>query len=259
VLDRPCATLYHLQLRLLFAGRRYAVPAEDDALGFGALDAALGALRLRSTIHAGMEPTPRDAVLTLRALLPGAAALPDAALVELIDGRPFLVAIDCAELSERLPEAGEGRLGAALAQLLSRRPPSAALDGASYRVAALGGLRQAAALDALGDIAAELGEDQRRLVWALEDLLGRAAASAAPSEPDVELRPHDALRTGQWDTVALIGCNEGLLPSPREMLDDERRRMYDAMLRARRRLIVSWVQADGWAAPSRFLIEAGIG
>ena len=59
----------------------------------------------------------------------------------------------------------------------------------------------------------------------------------------------------EFDSVFIIGCNEGTLPHERslvspEQIEEERRLMYVAMTRARERLYILF-----HAFPSRFLQE----
>lgn len=63
----------------------------------------------------------------------------------------------------------------------------------------------------------------------------------------------------EWRSVILTGCNEGIIPHKRAPVDDERRLFYVAMTRASSNLLVSYVKrASNAAAPSRFLLEAGL-
>jgi hypothetical protein len=78
-------------------------------------------------------------------------------------------------------------------------------------------------------------------------------------------------RTGAWTeatVVVLLGCEEQLLPSWQsissldpEAAAEERRLFYVAATRAKDQLVLTHVQVRGrreTAAPSRFLVEAGL-
>jgi DNA helicase-2/ATP-dependent DNA helicase PcrA len=69
----------------------------------------------------------------------------------------------------------------------------------------------------------------------------------------------------EWDAVAVVGVQEGVLPHSRAVgpgaLAEERRLLYVGLTRARRHLLVSWASASpygGRVGPSRFLVEAGL-
>ncbi len=86
-------------------------------------------------------------------------------------------------------------------------------------------------------------------------------------EEAVTLMTVHAAKGTEYDDVFLIGANEGILPSERSVLEsgnagleEERRLMYVAMTRARKRLFVSWnsgysFQTRVSKTPSRFLQE----
>jgi DNA helicase-2/ATP-dependent DNA helicase PcrA len=81
----------------------------------------------------------------------------------------------------------------------------------------------------------------------------------------VALRTYFRSKGLQWQTVILIGCNDGVIPHQRALgdprkLEEERRLFYVAMTRAEANLVVSYVKnvAKGSVAPSRFLREAGL-
>lgn len=90
-----------------------------------------------------------------------------------------------------------------------------------------------------------------------------------PTDPGVRLLTIDRAKGLEFKAVALIGARDGLIPhyradSPREQ-DEDRRRLYVAMTRASRELLVSWPKTthDRYGrshtqAPSPFLVEAGL-
>lgn len=70
----------------------------------------------------------------------------------------------------------------------------------------------------------------------------------------------------EWDTVAVIGCNENILPHGRSTnIDEERRLFYVGVTRARDSLIISHVRTATFGSKvvdlprSRFLEECGFG
>jgi DNA helicase-2/ATP-dependent DNA helicase PcrA len=85
----------------------------------------------------------------------------------------------------------------------------------------------------------------------------------------VRLLTIDRAKGLEFKAVALVGVRDGLIPhyranSPHEN-KEERRRLYVAMTRAARELVVTWptetVDRYGrthWQAPSRFLVDAGL-
>ena len=90
-----------------------------------------------------------------------------------------------------------------------------------------------------------------------------------PTDPGVRLLTIDRAKGLEFKAVALVGVRDGLIPhyranSPHEN-KEERRRLYVAMTRAARELVVTWptetVDRYGrthWQAPSRFLVDAGL-
>jgi DNA helicase-2/ATP-dependent DNA helicase PcrA len=64
----------------------------------------------------------------------------------------------------------------------------------------------------------------------------------------------------QWHTVILLGCNEGLMPHPRGVLEEERRLFYVGLTRCSANLVISHVAQLGGrdAKPSEFIFETGI-
>lgn len=90
-----------------------------------------------------------------------------------------------------------------------------------------------------------------------------------PTDPGVRLLTIDRAKGLEFKAVALIGARDGLIPhyrsvSPQDQ-DEDRRRLYVAMTRASRELLVSWPMTthDRYGrshtqTPSPFLIEAGL-
>jgi superfamily I DNA/RNA helicase len=61
----------------------------------------------------------------------------------------------------------------------------------------------------------------------------------------------------EFDSVWIVGCEDGTLPHADSDEEDERRLMYVGMTRAKNRLVVSSAVEEG--PPSRFLEEAKLG
>ena len=90
-----------------------------------------------------------------------------------------------------------------------------------------------------------------------------------PTDPGVRLLTMDRAKGLEFKAVALVGVRDGQVPdyrakSSRER-DEERRRLYVAMTRAARELVVTWPKAtvDRFGRPhsqnpSPFLVEAGL-
>ena len=90
-----------------------------------------------------------------------------------------------------------------------------------------------------------------------------------PTDPGVRLLTIDRAKGLEFKAVALVGVRDGLIPhyranSPQEQ-SEERRRLYVAMTRAARELVVTWPTKtldrygrSHWQSPSPFLLEAGL-
>jgi len=96
----------------------------------------------------------------------------------------------------------------------------------------------------------------------VDDLDRRAAEQHAPVAQGVTLATFHAAKGLEWDSVFLVGLQDGTLPityaNTPEAIEEERRLLYVGMTRAREDLALSWAQArnPGQAArrkPSRFL------
>lgn len=115
---------------------------------------------------------------------------------------------------------------------------------------------------ALVDQAAEAAAGDGDLDAFVDDLDRRAAEQHAPVADGVTLATFHAAKGLEWDSVFLVGLQDGTLPityaeSPAQV-EEERRLLYVGMTRARRDLALSWAMArnpGGRASrkPSRFL------
>jgi DNA helicase-2/ATP-dependent DNA helicase PcrA len=115
-----------------------------------------------------------------------------------------------------------------------------------------------------------LAEDQppgTGLAEFVAELLERSAGQHDPTMAAVTLATLHSAKGLEWDTVFLIGLQEGLVPigyaSTPEAIDEERRLLYVGVTRARRGLHLSWSatggqrsgERGGQSVPSRFLAE----
>ncbi len=89
------------------------------------------------------------------------------------------------------------------------------------------------------------------------------------TDPGIRLLTIDRAKGLEFKAVAIIGVRDGMLPHYQSVsdkaIDWERRRLYLAMTRAFRELVISWPQTtvDRYGKshpqqPSRFLVEAGL-
>lgn len=89
------------------------------------------------------------------------------------------------------------------------------------------------------------------------------------TDPGVRLMTIDRAKGLEFKAVAIIGARDGMLPHYQNASDkeinEERRRLYVAMTRASRELLISWptTTVDQYGRthkqqPSRFLVEAGL-
>ena len=90
-----------------------------------------------------------------------------------------------------------------------------------------------------------------------------------PTDPGVRLLTIDRAKGLEFKAVAIVGARDGMIPHYRSKSakdrDEERRRLYVAMTRASRELLISWPTTivDQYGRthkqqPSRFLVEAGL-
>jgi DNA helicase-2/ATP-dependent DNA helicase PcrA len=109
-------------------------------------------------------------------------------------------------------------------------------------------------LDALARLADEAG-DETPLGAYLDDLLERQASLDPPVAEAVSVATMHAVKGLEYDSVHVVGVAEGLMPlvhaTTQWQLDEERRLLYVAITRARRRLRIS----SAGRPPSRFLAE----
>jgi DNA helicase-2/ATP-dependent DNA helicase PcrA len=117
----------------------------------------------------------------------------------------------------------------------------------------------AALVDQAAEFAKTPGADLNAFV---DDLDRRAAEQHAPVADGVTLASFHAAKGLEWDSVFLVGLQDGTLPityaDTPAAIEEERRLLYVGMTRARIDLALSWAQArnpGGRASrkPSRFL------
>lgn len=95
----------------------------------------------------------------------------------------------------------------------------------------------------------------------VDDLFERQAGQHEPTRAAVTLSTIHAAKGLEWDSVYIAGLNEGLLPisyaKDEAAIDEERRLLYVAVTRARKRLCLSWSETSlgQRRAPSRFLAD----
>jgi DNA helicase-2/ATP-dependent DNA helicase PcrA len=118
-------------------------------------------------------------------------------------------------------------------------------------------------LDAIHRLAAEAGPTP--FARFIDELLERQATNDDPVTGSVTISTIHSAKGLEWDSVHVIGLTEGLLPivyatTPDE-IEEERRLLYVAITRARRRVRLSRARRSGGSAertPSRFLDELGL-
>ena len=101
-------------------------------------------------------------------------------------------------------------------------------------------------------------------LWHLEKM-----QRTRPTDSGIRLLTIDRAKGLEFKAVAIIGARDGMLPHYQSVSDkeisEERRRLYVAMTRASRELVISWPRTtvDRYGGshrqqPSRFLVEAGL-
>jgi DNA helicase-2/ATP-dependent DNA helicase PcrA len=99
-----------------------------------------------------------------------------------------------------------------------------------------------------------------------DELIARQDARHEPTMHAVTLASVHSAKGLEWDSVHIIGMSEGLIPisyaSGIEAVSEERRLVYVAITRARRRLSLSWAEQGSHRAGarlvSRFVAELGM-
>lgn len=104
-------------------------------------------------------------------------------------------------------------------------------------------------LQALAVLADELASTTptATLIDFVAELDARAAAAHAPSAGGVTLSSLHAAKGLEWDAVAIIGLNDGMMPithaTTADAVEEERRLLYVGVTRARERLLLSWTHS----------------
>lgn len=110
---------------------------------------------------------------------------------------------------------------------------------------------QASLLRKLEGVLAKLnGSLAQRLAY-----VTRSTTSGRPA-PHVHVMTLHASKGLEFDSVWIMGCEDGNLPHADSGEEDERRLMYVGMTRAKNRLVISSAAEEG--PPSRFLDESGL-
>jgi DNA helicase-2/ATP-dependent DNA helicase PcrA len=99
-----------------------------------------------------------------------------------------------------------------------------------------------------------------------DELMARQEARHEPTMHAVTLASVHSAKGLEWESVHIIGMSEGLMPisyaTGIESISEERRLVYVAVTRARKRLSVSWSeqgsQRAGSRSISRFVAELGM-
>jgi DNA helicase-2/ATP-dependent DNA helicase PcrA len=114
-------------------------------------------------------------------------------------------------------------------------------------------------LAALSEVALSLmGAEDTPLATVVSMLQERADAEQVPRADGVTLSTMHGAKGLEWDAVAIVGVQEGLLPfvlaQRPEQIAEERRLLYVGVTRARRHLRISWCRGrNGNKGRSRFL------
>jgi len=119
------------------------------------------------------------------------------------------------------------------------------------------GLERWTALDALHRLAVDAGP--MTFSRFVDDLLERQATGDEPVTGAITISTIHAAKGLEWDSVHVVGLSEGLLPivyaTQESEIDEERRLLYVAVTRARRRLRLT---RTAGRPPSRFLGELSL-
>jgi DNA helicase-2/ATP-dependent DNA helicase PcrA len=111
--------------------------------------------------------------------------------------------------------------------------------------------------------------------WELADLSAymRSGERQQARKEGVYVGTAHSAKGREWDTVFIVGCEEGSFPQAKKDTDveEERRLMFVAMTRARHRLVLTWCKARPQSRgpnlppgpleprqPSRFIKESGL-
>jgi DNA helicase-2/ATP-dependent DNA helicase PcrA len=274
VLYRTNAQSLPLQVEFILNDIPYYVRDEDNILRNEALDRLLGVLRTKIALTAGDNPSPRDAVLTVRAYFRYVNAREQTELDRLFRRRgDFMELLDTDAIASVLPKA-RGGFATGVREMLGARTLMDTLDVLSKRFKGLQGMigsledviEEKVPLGEIYELAASFKGDTEQFVTTMEQALQRARESNAGHQHDsgVGLLTYFRSKGLQWHTVILTTCNERLIPHTKAersgKLEDERRLFYVAMTRASANLVVSYVKSacGNKVEPSRFLKEAGL-
>lgn len=154
--------------------------------------------------------------------------------------------------------------------------PTASMFGVEYGLSIPAMLaREGISLESGAKIHAAVSVLNERGDWGYADLVVMLSAKEEGREigAGVTVTTFHSAKGREWDTVFLVGCEEGVIPSGRADADveEERRLMFVAMTRAKTRLVITWCDARPQSRgpnlppgpmeprePSRFIKEAGL-
>ena len=175
---------------------------------------------------------------------------------------------DRAEVRQVLMELGRGAAGEA-AESSAVEALDQVLSGLGWRTEAPAGQgRQRERWESLTALRTMLHEEAaRREAWSLSEasawLQERASWQASPVANAVTLATLHAAKGLEWESVAIIGVKEGMIPfvlsQEEPALSEERRLLYVGFTRAKRHLRVSWAAGRGSATRSRFIADQVVG
>jgi DNA helicase-2/ATP-dependent DNA helicase PcrA len=222
-------------------------------------------------MSASQQPAPNDAVAIVQSFYSFVTPEESAALLTLFttNGR-FFDALGSEAFYAILPKARTSNLTPAIHELLRTRTLMETLDFLAKNFTGLMGMvgsledvvAERVPLGEIYELAANFAGKTDEFVRMLERAVERARQTKAGTnrEGGVALLTYLRAKGGQWHTVILTACNEGLIPHRRASIEDERRLFYVAMTRVSSNLLVSYVKSSCRNAvePSRFLREAGL-